>query len=164
MQIFHAKYKLGHMEKNYKISKKEGELGITRCVNTNMFPPNDEIDHCDQEVVGVTYVPLLKYSFTQTPWKSIKVCGYSDQLCISWPFGIMTSNNPLMTFYPISVGVTCVPLPQYPFTQVPWEPIISMWEEWAILLGLRVQALSIRLTESVTCTITFHLVSLVRLL
>ena len=70
----------------------------------NMSRPNDAFDHCVQDVVEVPCVPQYQYSFAKVPWKSIEVCVYSDQLCISWPLGSITQITP---GWPLSWGHMC---------------------------------------------------------
>ena len=67
----------------------------------NLSQSNDTIDYCVHVVVGVTCVLPPKYPLVQVPWKSINVCGYSDQLCIFWTLG---GQFPQMTLDDLWVG------------------------------------------------------------
>ena len=100
-------------------------------------------------------MPFPHYSFVQVPRKS-KECGYSDQLCISWPFGVNDLRWPLDDLW---VEVTCVPLTEYYVVQVPWNPkyvdtvtncaYLDHWGQWPQMtprwdLWVRVTYLPIR--------------------
>ena len=65
----------------------------------------------DPTLVGVTCVTVPKVHCIQVPLTSIEVCGYSNQFYNFDHLGLMTSNDPKMTFDPTPVRVLCVALP-----------------------------------------------------
>ena len=59
-------------------------------------------------------------SLYPSPWKYIKVCGYSDPIFQKLKPKVI---DPYMTFDPTSVKVTCVTLPKDHCVKFPWEYI-----------------------------------------
>ena len=91
-----------------------------------MSSPNDVIDHCIQEVVGVTLCAPTHIFFCPSQIKkSIKVCGYNAHLDHS---GVNDLSWPLNDLW---VGVTCVFKSWYPFVQLKIHQ--SMWIQWLLM-------------------------------
>ena len=80
----------------------------TKLHEQNLSQSNDAIDYCVLVVVGITCVLPPKYPLVHVPWKSINVCGYSDQLCIFWTLG---GQCPQMTLDDLWVGSHVCPYP-----------------------------------------------------